>query len=55
MPDKLQTTPAHFLCASPYKIGDIITCERTIYPAWWQFWKKPTTVVEKHEVKSVYP
>lgn len=50
-----EPTPAHFICPSPFKIGDILTSERTIYPAWWQIWKKPYRVTETLEVKSVYP
>lgn len=44
--------PAHFLCASPYKVEDIITMEETLYPEWWQFWKKPIKVLRTYEVKT---
>ena len=50
---KTQTTPAHFMCPSPYKIGDIITMEENVYPPWWRFWQKPVKVLKKYEVKSV--
>ena len=45
--------PAHFMCPSPYKIGDIITMEENVYPPWWRFWQKPVKVLKKYEVKSV--
>jgi len=32
---------SHWMCPHPYKVGDIITTQQTIYPKWWQFWKKP--------------
>lgn len=40
---------------TPYKPGDLFTVEETVYPAWWQFWKAPRTVLQEYQVEWVSP